>query len=497
MAGTVGRISAYDELYGGPTRQGGGGIFQPPSMSDIAGGAFPALGRDYNLPGYNLPVGFNPGSFNWFPTTKQTKTASMGQAPVVFGEPRSTAGKIGDDIFVRLARVGGGDYGFFTELIAKEIVKRWGPSKHHIFGVGGISLPDNPPQILLDQEITRNPITIRKYRYFSGYWKESAAPLVTAGNLTQQRLEALSRIFPGMIDISKELAKGRERMYGPSKSPQDAMNNIQNYANDLYKAEGFIDEVFADKMAQGYIKRKTNMPFEDFKKGFEDRSQKVITQNIRIPQAQKSLADARKKATRGSQTRQGKGASLHGKYYGTTPLEKETQKYMSQYEPITRSWGGRTGNRFKETTGYREVIKEAVRGGGKTYNRITRPAIYGQTIGVDKYNDIVRGATIEAERVLFPQQKQIQEYQDLLAADIEAGPYSAFDPLSKDWTPGEPQAGSTASYEPTDLPQVLNMKPFDSNQGYYFTGFKGSGPIYAAGMPVPGLRRSPQGRMLA
>jgi hypothetical protein len=286
-------------------------------------------------------------------------------------------------------------------------------------------------------------------------------------------------------------------MYGPSKSPQDAMNNIQNYANDLYKAEGFIDEVFADKMAQGYIKRKTNMPFEDFKKGFEDRSQKVITQNIRIPQAQKSLADARKKATRGSQTRQGKGASLHGKYYGTTPLEKETQKYMSQYEPITRSWGGKTGNKFTETTGYREVIKEAVRGSGKTYNRITRPAIYGQTIGVDKYNDIVRGATIEAERVLFPQQKQIQEYPELLAADIEAGPYSAFDPLSKDWTPGEPQAGSTASYEPTDLPQVLNMKPFDSNQGYYFTGFKGSGPIYAAGMPVPGLRRSPQGRMLA
>ena len=95
-----------------------------------------------------------------------------------------------------------------------------------------------------------------------------------------------------------------------------------------------------------------------------------------------------------------------------------------------------------------------------------------------------------------PQEKQIQEYQDLLAANIEAGPYSAFDPF-KNWTPGEPQAGSTASYEPTDLPQVLNMKPFDNNQGYYFTGFKGSGPIYAAGMPVPGLRRSPQGRMLA
>ena len=494
MAGSVGRISAYDELYGGPTRQGGGGLFQPPSMSDIAGGAFPALGRDYNLPGYNLPAGFNPGSFNWFPTTKQTKTASDKQAPGVFGEPRSTTGKVGDAVFVQGMNYLFGDIG---KYIAKELVKRWGPSKHHIFSVGGISLPDNPPQILLDQGITRNPITIRKYRYFSGYWKESAAPLAMAGDLAQQRLEALSRIFPGMINISEALAMGRKRMYGPSKSPQDAMNNIQNYANDLYKAEGFIDEVFADKMAQGYIKRKTNMPFEDFKKGFEDRSQKVITQNIRIPQAQKSLADARKKATRGSQTRQGKGASLHGKYYGTTPLEKETQKYMSQYEPITRSWGGKTGNRFKETTGYREVIKEAVRGVGKTYNRITRPAIYGQTIGVDKYNDIVRGATIEAERVLFPQQKQIQEYQDLLAADIEAGPYSAFDPLSKDWTPGEPQAGSTASYEPTDLPQVLNMKPFDSNQGYYFTGFKGSGPIYAAGMPVPGLRRSPQGRMLA
>jgi hypothetical protein len=487
MAGSVGRISAYDELYGGPTRQGGGGLFQPPSMSDIAGGAFPALGRDHNLPGYNLPVGFNPGSFNWFPTTKQTKTASMGQAPGVFGEPRSTAGKIGDTVFVYGMDLLFGDIG---KYIAKEMVKRWGPAKHHIFGVGGISLPDKPPQILLDQEITRNPITIQRYRYFSGYWKESAAPLAMAGNLTQQRLEALSRIFPGMINISEALAMGRERMYGPSKSPQDAMNNIQNYANDLYKAEGFIDEVFDNKMAQGYIKRKTNMPFEDFKKGFEDRSQKVITQNIRLPGAQKSLADASAKAhktTGGKGTGQGKGPSA---------FSAAVQSSIGQrYEPIART--GRTYGKPR-ITGYRTVITPAIRGGGKTGNRVTRPAVYGPTISLSSYDAAVKKTKAKVSESMFgSQQKQIQEYQDLLAANIEAGPYSAFDPFNKDWTPGEPQAGSTASYEPTDLPQVLNMKPFDNNQGYYFTGFKGSGPIYAAGMPVPGLRRSPQGRMLA
>ena len=476
MAGTVGRISAYE--YGGPTRQGGGGIFQPPSMSDIAGGAFPALESGYNLPGYNLPVGFNPGSFNWFPATKQTRTASMGQTQGVFGEPRSTAGKIGDAVFVQGMNYLFGDIG---KYIAKEMVKRWGPSKHHIFGVGGISLPDNPPQILLDQEITRNPITIRKYRYFSGYWKESAAPLVMAGDLTQQRLEALSRIFPGMINISKELAKGRERMYGPSKSPQDAMNNIQNYANDLYKAEGFIDEVFANKMAQGYIKRKTNMPFEDFKKGFEDRSQKVITQNIRLPQAQKALADASAKAHKGTWGR-GKGPSA---------FSTAVQRIMPKYEPIAaiNLRTGRTYGNPRIITGYKPVITPRSRG---------REAKYGPAISVGAYNTKLEEVKAQVSESMFgAQQKQIQEYQDLLAANIEAGPYSAFDPFNKDWTPGEPQAGSTASYEPTDLPQVLNMKPFDNNQGYYFTGFKGSGPIYAAGMPVPGLRRSPQRRMLA
>ena len=489
MAGTVGRISAYDELYGGPTRQGGGGLFQPPSMSDIAGGAFPALGRDNNLPGYNLPAGFNPGSFNWFPATKQTKTASMGQAPGVFGEPRSTAGKIGDEVFVRLMKVAGALAEIpYTEEIAREIVKRWGPAKHHIFGVGGISLPDNPPQILLDQGITRNPITIRKYRYFSGYWKESAAPLAMAGDLTQQRLEALSRIFPGMINISEALAMGRERMYGPSKSPQDAMNNIQNYANDLYKAEGFIDEVFANKMAQGYIKRKTNMPFEDFKKGFEDRSQKVITQNIRLPGAQKSLADAWGKATRGSVYRSGGKIGGSG-WRGPVPYEVKTQEYLGNvYRPV-KTGGGK--GRKKITTGYQIHTKP------KAGRR--QPAQWSDKLtSVADYDKMLKEAQAKARGYFVgPQEKQIQEYQDLLAANIEAGPYSAFDPFNKDWTPGVKQAGSTASYEPTDLPQVLNMKPFDNNQGYYFTGFKGSGPIYAAGMPVPGLRRSPQGRMLA
>ena len=468
MAGTVGRISAYE--YGGPTRQGGGGIFQPPSMSDIAGGAFPALGRDNNLPGYNLPVGFNPGSFNWFPATKQTTTASMGQTPGVFGEPRSTAGKIGDDIFVRLARAGGGDYGFFTELIAKEIVKRWGPAKHHIFGVGGISLPDNPPQILLDQEITRNPITIRRYRYFSGYWKESAAPLVMAGDLTQQRLEALSRIFPGMINISKELAKGRERMYGPSKSPQDAMNNIQNYANDLYKAEGFIDEVFADKMVQGYIKRKTNMPFEAFKKGFEDRSQKVITQNIRLPQAQKSLADAWGKATRGS-VRKNKGSG----WRGPTPYEVKTQEYLGNvYRPVTT--GGRKG-RKKITTGYQMQTKpKAGRG---------RPAQWSDKLtSVADYDKMLKEAQAKARGYFVgPQEKQIQEYQDYLVSTPQFGDYTMFRPFEPNWTPGTPQLGLP---EDAPGPDIDTLKERLTITDGYYGGMGGGGfPQTRFGVTVP------------
>jgi hypothetical protein len=357
-------------------------------------------------------------------------------------------------------------FGEIGGFAAKALVKRWGPSKHHIFGVGGISLPDNPPQILLDQEITRSPITIRKYRYFSGYWKESAAPLVTAGNLTQQRLEALSRIFPGMINISEALAMGRERMYGPSKSPQDAMNNIQNYANDLYKAEGFIEELFQDPIAQGYIGRKTNMTFEEFEKGFDFASQKVVTTNVKLPDAQKALADASAKAHK---IPGGKGTGMPK---GPSAFSTAVQSGMPQYEPIART--GRTYGKPR-ITGYKTVITPRSRG---------RQAKYGPAISVAEYNAKVKEAEASVTESMFgAQQKQIQEYQDYLVSTPQFGDYTMFRPFEPNWTPGTPQLGLP---EDAPGPDIDTLKERLTITDGYYGGMGGGGfPQTRFGVMVP------------
>ena len=242
------------------------------------------------------------------------------------------------------------------------------------------------------------------------------------------------------------------------------MNNIQNYANDLYKAEGFIDEVFANKMAQGYIKRKTNMPFEDFKKGFEDRSQKVITQNIRIPQVERSLKAAVAKAHKGTGNR-GKGPSA---------FSTAVQSSMGQYEPIART--GRSYGKPR-ITGYRTVITPSSRGRG---------AKYGPTISVGAYNTKLKEAEARVSESMFgAQNRQIQEYQDYLASTPQFGSYTQFRPFQPNWTPGTPQIGLS---EDAPGPDIDTLNPVLNIQDDPFTygGMGGGGfPQTRFGVMVP------------
>ena len=289
-----------------------------------------------------------------------------------------------------------------------------GPGEHHPAQQHATFLPGSS-DILERLDITYGSRIIGKQRYYGQALGEMMEPSEQAWyEVIKPRLEALGKL--PWLDTEELIAQGnaaREYMRRPVSSMDAAQSGIQAFINTLYDIDTTISGFLNDSEVQANISSSTGMPFKDWKDAL-DYGTEVNIKKVQIPKIEKQLGDAREKATRGSQTRQGKGAGIHGKYYGTTPLEKETQEYMSRYEPITRSWGGKTGNKFTETTGYREVIKEAVRGGGKTGNRITQPAIHGQTISVDKYNDIVGGATIEAERVLFPQQEQLEGYRDFI-----------------------------------------------------------------------------------
>jgi hypothetical protein len=289
-----------------------------------------------------------------------------------------------------------------------------GPGEHHPAQQHATFLP-GPSDILERLEITYGSRIIGRQRYYGAALGEMMGPVEQAWyEVILPRLNALDKL--PWLSTEKLIAQGNaaaNHMRRPVSSMDAAQSGIQAFINTLYDIDTTVSGFLNDPGVQANISSSTGMPFKDWKDAL-DYGTEVNIKKVQIPKIEKQLGDAWKKATRGSQTRQGKGAGIHGKYYGTTPLEKETQKYMSRYEPITRSWGGKTGKKFTETTGYREVIKEAVRGGGKTGNKITQPAIHGQTISVDKYNDIVRGATIEAERVLFPQQEQLEGYRDFI-----------------------------------------------------------------------------------
>jgi hypothetical protein len=344
--------------------------------------------------------------------------------------------------------------------------------------IQSIGLPENAPAILQQQNIGKGVTTLRHYRDFTGHWKDTARPISAAGALTQQRIGALSRIFPGMRNVGKELAEAKEVMYGPSSSQQAAFGNIQHYVNALYKAEGFMTELFQDPIAQGYIGRKTNMTFEEFEKGFDFASQKVIITNVSLPDTQKSLADAWGKATRGSVYRSGGKIGGSG-WRGPVPYKAKTQEYLGNvYRPVTT--GGGKG-RKKITTGYQIQTRPGSRKGKK----MGQPAQWSdKLISVADYSKTLKEAQAKArEYFVGPQEKQIQEYQDYLVSTPQFGSYTQFRPFEPNWTPGTPQLGLP---EDAPGPDIDTLKERLTITDGYYGGMGGGGfPQTRFGVTVP------------
>jgi len=331
------------------------------------------------------------------------------------------------------------------------LLKKLGGGSHHVFNIRGIKLPENAPQILKDQGIEKEPRTISRYRYFNTAWHETIDPMTRAGDLTQQRVAALSRIFPGMRNIGKELADSRADMLKVANSPSHAMSKAQNYSNALYKTEGFIEELFGDKTAQGYIKRKTNMPFEEFEKGFKFASDKVITQNIHLPAAQKALDTAWGKANRGTQ-RRNRGSG----WKGTTPYEQMVQSNMGGIYREMTSGGGR-GNK-KTTLGYQKLIRKGSRG--------RRPQ-YGPMINTGVYNTMLTAAQDKARTTIRgPGEATIKKHQDFISSTPEFGSYTQFRPFQPNWTPGQAQLGLPADAPGPDIDSLKNRLTI-TEDGYY------------------------------
>ena len=345
-------------------------------------------------------------------------------------------------------------------------------------GIQAIGLPENAPAILQQQGIGKGPTTLRHYRDFTGHWKDTARPIDAAGALTQQRIGALSRIFPGIRGVGDALAKQKEVMYGPSSSQQAAFGNIQHYVNALYKAEGFMTELFQDPIAQGYIGRKTNMTFEEFEKGFDFASQKVIITNVSLPDTQKSLADAWGKATRGSVYRSGGKIGGSG-WRGPVPYKAKTQEYLGNvYRPVTT--GGGKG-RKKITTGYQIQTRPGSRKGKK----MGQPAQWSdKLISVADYSKTLKEAQAKArEYFVGPQEKQIQEYQDYLVSTPQFGSYTQFRPFEPNWTPGTPQLGLP---EDAPGPDIDTLKERLTITDGYYGGMGGGGfPQTRFGVTVP------------
>ena len=323
---------------------------------------------------------------------------------------------------------------------------------HHVFNIRGIKLPENAPQILKDQGIEKEPRRISRYRYFDTAWHETIDPMTRAGDLTQQRVAALGRIFPGMKNIGKELADSRADMLKVASSTSHAMSKAQDYTNALYKTEGFIEELFGDKAAQSYISRKANMPFEEFEKGFKFASDKVITQNIHLPAAQKALDTTWNKANRGMRYKSGKNKG----WKGTTPYEQMVQSNIGGVYKEMTSGGGRSRN--KKTIGYQKLIKKGGRGRGPQYGPMISPSIYNTmlTAAQDKARTTIRG----------PGEATVKKHQDFISSTPEFGSYTQFRPFQPNWTPGQAQLGLPADAPGPDIDSLKNRLTI-TEDGYY------------------------------
>ena len=357
--------------------------------------------------------------------------------------------------------------------------------------LSGYRLPENAPELLKRLGVQQAPTTLRKYRHFMGRYESATAPLKRAESLVQTRLKSLGRIFPSMKGISEELTKGRAAALSGSGSPGEAFAKLQGYVNALTQAEGFIEGVFADKAVQGYIKRKTNMPFEEFKRGFDFSTDVWIDKNIGIPGQERARTEAVSKSKQPLQRVQGK-ASVINRVNRPTQLSTLTQSFMDNY--YTPIYGRGRGGGGSSIKGYRAVRPPGTGGGRSQYGKSFNPGGKNyKTLQVSEYEAMFNKAqTTAMKQITNPFDVELARMRDFAASEPQFGSYTQFRPFQPNWTPGMPQLGLSADAPGPDLDSLKTVLNVQDGQ---FAGMSGGSgyPLTRFGMGM--VPRTSQGKM--
>jgi hypothetical protein len=352
--------------------------------------------------------------------------------------------------------------------------------------LSGYRLPENAPELLKRLGVQQAPVTLRKYRHFMSRYESATAPLKRAESLVQTRLKSLGRIFPSMKGIGEELTKGRAAALSGSGSPGEAFAKLQGYANALTQAEGFIEGVFADKAVQGYIKRKTNMPFEEFKKGFDFSTDVWIDKNIGIPGQERARTEAVSKSKQPLQRGGGRAAMNKNR---PTQLSTLTQSFMDNYyTPV------RTGSRGRKITGYQAVRPPGTGGGRSQYGKSFSPGGKNyKTLQVSEYEAMFNKAqTTAMKQITNPFDVELTRMREFTESEPQFGSYTQFRPFEPNWTPGMPQLGLPADAPGPDLDSLKTVLNVQDGQ---FAGMSGGSgyPLTRFGMGM--VPRMSQGKM--
>ena len=345
-----------------------------------------------------------------------------------------------------------------------------------------ISLSPDASSVLKQQQLESGPFTLKKYRYYQNQFNERARKADAAGALTQQRIGALSRIFPGMRAVSEELDVAKNVMYSTASDPAHGISNIQHYVNALTKSEYFIDTLLSDKPVQGYVKRKTNMPFEEFKKGFDFSTDLNLTERFRLPAAHAAISNvlstAQKAPVIGRSRKTGAATQ-----YGPSLWDVKMGEFLGNTYRSYTTQGNRKAGRAPAT--YHQVQT-----GWKNTKSGRRP-VYEDLSGT-RYNETVAKATEYYTGPDTEVGKELKKQQDFMASTPQFGSYTQFRPFEPNWTPGVPQLGLPADAPGPDLD---SLKPVLNIQDGNFAGMSGGSgyPLTRSGMGM-GPRMS-QGKM--
>ncbi len=376
-------------------------------------------------------------------------------------------------------------------LIVAGLVMGMGAKSDRNIQLSGYSLPANAPDVLKRLGINREPVTIQRYRYFQAEYDQATAPLHRAYALTQKRLGSLSRIFPGMRTVSSQLDEARAAALGGSGSQGEAFSKLQGYADGLYKAEGFIEELFQDPMAQSYMGRKTKMPFEEFEKGFKFSTDVWIMNNLSIPGQERARTEAVYKSKQRLQKVQGK-ASVINRVNRPTQLSTLTQSFMDNY--YTPIYGRGRGGGGSSIKGYRAVRPPGTGGGRSQYGKSFNPGGKNyKTLQVSEYEAMFNKAqTTAMKQITNPFDVELARMRDFTASEPQFGSYTQFRPFQPNWTPGMPQLGLSADAPGPDLDSLKTVLNVQDGQ---FAGMSGGSgyPLTRFGMGT--VPRMSQGKM--